>query len=174
MKFRSSLTTALAAVVVLIPVLAILIGASSPPKAAPRSEATERHCVPVGGTIMTNLGAIDQNTTMGTATGDLRGAVAATIVSVVPGAGGVLTFEIQHHWVTEAGDTILFGRVTEVATPLNNQVFGITLPNPIQVTGGTGRFGGATGSIGAFGSADLAHGQTVFRYNGQVCFADPD
>jgi hypothetical protein len=171
MTFRSSLSKALAAVVALVPAFALLGDASSPlrPAPPPRSGGGERRCRPVGGTLMTNLGAIDQNTTLGTATGDLRGAVAAGILSVVPGANGVLTFQIQHHWVTEAGDTIFFNPVTEVAAPLNQQVFGITLPQPLRVTGGTGRFDGATGSIAAFGSVDLAHGQTVFRYSGQVC-----
>jgi len=132
----------------------------------------DAHCAPVGGMLMTNLGAIDQSTTMGTATGDLRGAVGAKILST----DGV-HFVIQHHWVTEAGDTILFNPVTEVATPLNPGqlgILGLTLPQPIQVTGGTGRFDGATGSIAAFGALDFPHGQTVFRYSGQVCFAEQD
>ena len=174
MKFRSSLSKAVAAVVVFVPAIAILSSASSPSKAvpAPKSWRGERRCVPVGGTIMTNLGAIDAQTTMGTATGDLRGAVGAKILST----DGV-NFVIEHHWVTEAGDTILFNPVTEVATPLNPtslHIFGLTLPQPIQVIGGTGRFDSATGSIGAFGSLDFVPGQTVFRYSRQVCFADQD
>jgi len=121
---------------------------------------------------MTNLGAIDQFTTMGTATGDLRGAVGAKILNT----DGV-NFLIEHHWVTEVGDTIFFNPVTEVATPLNPSslhIFGLALPQPIEVTGGTGRFDGATGSIAAFGALDGAHGQTVFRYSGQVCFQEHD
>ncbi|MHB8607819.1 MAG: hypothetical protein ACYDCG_05890 [Candidatus Acidiferrales bacterium] len=172
MRFRSSVSKVLAALVVFIPVLAAMSGASPTPKAAPHARGAEGHCTPVGGTIMTNLGAIDQNTTMGTATGDLRGAVGAKILN----SDGV-NFLIEHHWVTEAGDTISFNPVTEVATPLNPtnlHIFGLTLPHPIEVTGGTGRFDGATGSIAAFGALDFGHGQTVFRYSGQVCFADPD
>ena len=172
MTLRSSVSKALAALLVFVPVLAAMSGASPTPKAAPHARKAEGHCTPVGGTIMTNLGAVDQNTTMGIATGDLRGAVGAKILS----SDGV-NFLIEHHWVTEAGDTIFFSPVTEVATPLNPtnlHIFGLTLPQPIQVTGGTGRFEGATGSISAFGALDFGHGETVFRYNGQVCFADQD
>ncbi len=155
-----------------VPAMALFSGPSPAPKAAPHSGPGEGRCVPVGGTIMTNLGAIDQLTTMGTATGDLRGAVGAKILN----SDGV-NFLIEHHWVTEAGDTIFFNPVTEVATPLNPtdlHIFGLTLPQPIEVTGGTGRFDGATGSIAAFGALDFGHGQTVFRYNGQVCFQEHD
>src|SRR5438034_6195631 len=53
------------------------------PKAAPapsRPSNSDRQCVPVGGMLMTNFGAFgaDLNTTLGTATGDLRGAVSGT------------------------------------------------------------------------------------------------
>ncbi len=40
-----------------------------------------KRCTAAGGMLMTNLGAVDPATTMGTATGDLRGAVGATILS---------------------------------------------------------------------------------------------
>jgi hypothetical protein len=39
--------------------------------AQPEQEASR--CIPVGGMIMTNLAVIGQSTTLGTATGDLRG-----------------------------------------------------------------------------------------------------
>ena len=50
-----------------------------------QSDKAAPHCVPIGGTVMTDLAAIGQSTTLGTATGDLRGAVAATILNVSPG-----------------------------------------------------------------------------------------
>jgi len=50
--------------------------------------AGKPRCQSVGGSVMTNFGGVDQNTTLGTATGDLRGAVAGTVVNVVPGANG--------------------------------------------------------------------------------------
>jgi len=40
-----------------------------------QSDKAAPHCVPIGGTVMTDLAAIGQSTTLGTAIGDLRGAV---------------------------------------------------------------------------------------------------
>ena len=45
---------------------------------------------------MIDLAAIGQSTTLGTETGDLRGAVAATILNVSPGANGTTVFTVQH------------------------------------------------------------------------------
>jgi hypothetical protein len=44
--------------------------------------AQSKSCQPAGGTPMTDLGAIDVTTTMGIATGDLKGAVGATILNI--------------------------------------------------------------------------------------------
>jgi|SRR6516165_12025510 len=64
-------------------------------------------CTPVGGMLMTNFGGIDQASTMGTATGDLAGAVAGTVLGTPgPGVGGTVVFHVQHHWVTQSGDTL--------------------------------------------------------------------
>jgi hypothetical protein len=140
--------------------------------ARPQSQQSAPHCAPVGGMIMTNFGAIDQNTTMGTATGDLRGAVSGTILGAPqPGAGGTLVFHVQHHWVTESGDTLSFDPATATTVPLSQTLFAIAT-YPLHLTGGTGRFAGATGDINAIGEVDLVKG-TVFRYSGQVCFAAP-
>ena len=59
--------------------------------AHPQSIQAAPQCKLVGGTVTTNFGAIDQNTTMGTATGDLRGAVSGTILGAPqPGVGNTL------------------------------------------------------------------------------------
>src|SRR5690349_20812863 len=137
----------------------------SPATPAQSYDATP-HCVQVGGTIMTNFNVTGENTTLGTATGDLKGAINAAILSITPGAGGVLNFQVLHHWVTEAGDVIVFDQATAVASPIAPGVFGVTY-DQIRVTGGTGKFDGARGALTAFGAADLGHGQTVFRYSGQ-------
>jgi len=148
-------------------------GGHSSAAAKPRSERSESRCAPVGGMILTNFGAIDQNTTMGTATGDLRGAVSGTILGAPqPGAGNTLVFRIQHHWVTESGDTLTFDPATATTVPLSQTLFAI-VTYPIHLTGGTGRFAGATGDMNAIGEVDLSSG-TVFRYSGRVCFATRD
>lgn len=50
------------------------------------------HCQPISGTVMTNLGVVDNSTTLGVVDGDLKGAVAATIKSVTPGPNGTTIF----------------------------------------------------------------------------------
>lgn len=141
--------------------------------AQPQPERSERHCGPVGGMIMTNFGAIDQFTTMGTATGDLRGAVSGTILGTPQsGAGNTLVFHVQHHWVTESGDTLTFDPATATTVPLSQTLFAV-VTYPLHLTGGTGRFAGATGDMNAIGEIDLSSG-TVFRYSGEVCFAKSD
>jgi hypothetical protein len=110
---------------------------------------------------------------MGTATGDLRGAVSGTILGAPhPGAGNTLVFHVQHHWVTESGDTLTFDPAVATTTPLSQTLFAI-ITYPVHLTGGTGKFAGATGDFTNIGEVDLVKG-TVFRYSGQVCFAEQD
>lgn len=130
-------------------------------------------CAPVGGTILTNLGVIDANTTLGTATGDLKGAVAATILSVAPGKDGTTVFTVQHHFVTESGDTIAVGLAKATAVMVAPGLFAI-VSYPIMIVGGTGRFDGASGRLDSIGEVDLNAGRTVFRYEGSVCFGKRD
>jgi|SRR6266478_1527213 len=149
---------------------AAISGSHPSTPAQPQSEQAAPHCTPVGGMIMTNFGAIDQNTTMGTATGDLRGAVSGTLLGAPqPGAGNTLVLHVQHHWVTESGDTLYFDPATATSVPLSQTLVAI-VTYPLHLTGGTGRFAGATGDMNAIGEVDLSKG-TVFRYSGQVCFA---
>jgi hypothetical protein len=136
--------------------------------AQPQPERSERHCGPVGGMILTNFGAIDQSTTMGVATGDLRGAVSGTLLGTPQQVGNTFVFHVQHHWVTESGDTLTFDPATATTVPLSQTLFAV-VTYPLHLTGGTGRFAGATGDMNAIGEIDLSNG-TVFRYNGQVCF----
>jgi hypothetical protein len=44
------------------------------------AQALSSHCVPVGGALMTNIGAIAGVTNLGPASGDLAGSLAATIL----------------------------------------------------------------------------------------------
>ena len=157
--------------------LLAFVPAKGNPKAAPpaSSSGDERHCVPVGGMVMTNFGAIDQATTLGYATGDLKGAVGATLLgNPQPGPGGTFIFRVQHHWVTESGDAINVDPAIATTVPIpNSSTLFAVVTYPIRITGGTGKFAGATGNLTNIGEADLVKG-TVFRYSGQVCFADPE
>ena len=141
--------------------------------AAPRPpREADPHCTLVGGSITTNFGAIDQNTTMGTATGDLRGAVSGTLLGQPQQVGSTVVFHVQHHWVTESGDTLFFDPATATTVPISQTLFAV-VTYPIHLTGGTGKFAGASGDMTAIGEADLIKG-TAFRYSGQVCFAGQD
>jgi hypothetical protein len=128
------------------------------------------HCQSVGGTIMTNFGAVDATTTLGSATGDLRGAVAATVLNVAAGSGGTVVFTVQHHWVTESGDNIFTDQAKAVTMPLSQTLFAV-ISFTVHVTGGTGKFAGVTGDLHSIGEADLSSG-TVFRYGGKLCSSE--
>src|SRR5205807_9935945 len=72
----------------------------------------------------TNFGAFgaDLNTTLGTATGDLRGAVSGTLLGVPqPGSGNTVIFRVQHHWVTETGDALFFDPATATTVPIDRK-----------------------------------------------------
>ncbi|MFZ0592785.1 MAG: hypothetical protein WAM39_20160 [Bryobacteraceae bacterium] len=127
------------------------------------------NCKDVGGGILTNF--VDQTTTLGTATGDLAGGLGVDVLSVTAGANGSTIFHNHHHWVTVSGDTITLADADATAYPTPIQgLYGASYKNGIEVTGGTGRFTGATGTLTAFGAVNLGPGQIVLRYAGQVCF----
>jgi hypothetical protein len=75
------------------------------------AESDSSHCVPVGGALMTNIGAIAGVTNLGPASGDLAGSLAATILG--QNSNGI--YNVQHYWVTAAGETITFKKA--VLTP---------------------------------------------------------
>lgn len=138
--------------------------------AAAQSPNAQPHCKPVGGTVMTNL--LSQQTTLGTATGDLMGAVSADLLGVMPGPNGTTVFNVQHHWVTDAGDTIFMAVAQATTNEIAPGLFAV-LSYPVTIQGGTGRFEGATGLLQNIGAVDLTTQRTVFRYQGEVCVAAP-
>jgi len=172
--FAQALTrVAVMAFAVFVPAMALFSGLPPAPKAAPHPADHDRHCVSVGGSIITNFGAVDQSTTLGPVTGDLAGAVAATLTQPpASGPQGTVVFHIQHHWVTTAGDNIYFDPAVATTQPLSQTLFAV-ITYPVHINGGTGKFAGATGDLTNIGEADLIAG-TAFRYSGQVCFADHD
>jgi len=136
-----------------------------------------KDCHPVGGVLMTNIDAIAGQTNLGPVFGDLKGSVAATIL----GQNSDGSYNVQHYWVTSAGDTIKFhqavlhptypvpGDLNVVAVPWGNYRADIE-------PGGTGKFTNATGYIYAFGMLDLHPDKltVVLRYSGQVCYGGGD
>ena len=132
----------------------------------------DSHCQQVGGAFLTNLSVVDSNTTLGVATGDLKGAVAATILNISTQSDNTVVFTVQHHFVTDSGDTITVDVAHAVASPVAPGLLAI-ISYPIKIIGGTGRFSGAHGQINNIGEVDLNTGHAVFRYTGEVCLAPP-
>ena len=130
-------------------------------------------CKSVGGSILTNF--LTQSSTAGTATGDLRGALGVNVLSTSQGSGGTTILHNHHFWVTEAGDTLTFANAdaTLYPTPLGG-FYAASYNDGIKLTGGTGRFAGATGTLTAYGAISLNNGQVVLRYGGTVCFKSQD
>jgi hypothetical protein len=138
--------------------------------AVAQSTNAQPHCTSVGGSVMTNF--ITPDTTLGTATGDLRGAVSASVLGVMPAADGTLVFSIQHHWTTDAGDTVEIALAEAKAKEVATGLYAI-VSYPVSISGGTGRFAGATGTVYNIGAVDLNTQRTIFRYQGAVCFKMP-
>ena len=153
--------------------IAFAIRGRSAPKPFSQSVEAVPHCRDVGGAILTNF--LDQTTTLGTATGDLRGGLGVNVLSVAPGANGSTVFHNHHHWVTESGDAIFFADADATAFPSGVPgLFAASYINGINITGGTGRFAGTTGKLAVFGAVNLVQGEIVFRYQGQVCVVGPE
>lgn len=163
---------ALVALVLLVPAVAIVGGAHPAAKPALHPPSGDSHCVHVGGTLMTNIGAIEGVTNLGPVSGDLQGSVAATI----KGQDAQGNFLVQHYWVTNAGDTILLKQAVlkPVATSDPNVVAVLWGNYSSDILGGTGKFKNATGRIDYFGIADFREKTLVLRYKGEACFADQD
>src|SRR5690348_9074444 len=80
----------------------------------------EKNCQEVSGGVVHNfLSALAVgSSTLGTATGDLRGGLGVVILRITPNAqNGSTVFHVQHHWVTEAGDTIFLAPADVTAYP---------------------------------------------------------
>ena len=110
---------------------------------------------------------------LGSATGDLRGGVIIYVLNMTS-----TTIQAQGNWVTESGDTIYTTQASATTSALipGSAVSAAIYPAGLTVIGGTGRFAGAKGKINIlFGASDFAgfpnDGQFIFRYQGQICFA---
>ena len=149
--------------------LTIALAVSIPASAQPGQ------CQPVGGVLMTNIGAITAGSiNLGPVFGDLAGSVAAQILS----ANSDGTYTVQHYWVTSAGDTILLKQaILTPAYPVftamiqNKAIVAVPWGNyKSDIAGGTGKFDGATGTLSYFGMADFTNNTLVLRYSGTVCY----
>jgi hypothetical protein len=128
-------------------------------------------CRDIGGMILTDVGGfgeIDGNlTTLGVATGDLKGALGVQILSASP---DFTSITVQHHWVTEDGEILTIDPATLHGTFVAPGLLAVT-DYKVHFRGGTGRFANAKGDTTAIGELDLNTGHAVLRYSGKLCFA---
>ena len=133
-----------------------------------QSDDPNATCTHVGGALMTNIGVVAGVTNLGPVYGDLAGSVAATILG--QNANG--TFNVQHYWVTAAGDTLKLKVAVLIPTYPSSDKAVVAVPwgnYRSDIAGGTGKYAHATGYIDYFGIADFGQGTLVLRYRGQVC-----
>ena len=132
--------------------------------------AANPHCTTVGGAILTNVGGfgtIDGAlTTLGVATGELKGALGVQVVSA---NADFTSITVQHHWVTDDGETLNFDQATLNGAYVGPSLLGVT-EYKMHLRGGSGRFSKATGDLSNIGEIDFATGHTILRYSGTVCF----
>jgi hypothetical protein len=72
-----------------------------------------------------------------------------------PGAEGTVVFRVQHHWVTEARDTLTVDPAVATTAPLSQTLFAV-VTYPLHISGGTGGFAGATGDVTGIGEVDFS------------------
>ena len=127
-------------------------------------------CSAVGGAILTNLGGfglIDGTpTTLGVATGDLKGALGVQILSA---SSDFTSITVQHHWVTDDGETLAIDPATVHGTFVAPGLLAVT-EYKVHLSGGTGRFANATADLSSIGEVDFNTGHAVLRYSGTVCY----
>ena len=132
------------------------------------------HCTDLGGAILTNVGGFGQvdgsPTTMGVATGDLKGAIGIQIVSASP---DFTSITVQHHWVTENGETLNIDQATLHGAFVAPGLLAVT-EYRATLLGGTGRFARASGNMSFIGELDFNTGHAVLRYSGSACLAGSD
>ena len=126
-------------------------------------------CRNVEGTIVEYI--TGPNTAAGTITGDVSGDVSIVITALRQMEGGVMQFDANCTMVTKHGTITTADEAT--LTPIEASLYQVS--NRLNVTGGTGKYSGVTGTLHTRGTANFVPGGLVdLRYDGQLCRTDRD
>ena len=131
-----------------------------------RAEDGKPQCKSVSGTIAATL--TGETSVMGTVRGDLQGAVTANVVRATPQPDGRVSLDLTHVFLTDARDTL----ITEdqaVWTPVAGRKGVFQMSTTYSITGGSGKYEGASGTMENHGEVDLGRKQITLGYSGQVC-----
>jgi hypothetical protein len=132
--------------------------------------AASPECRAVDGSISADLVTnhnVSTGLALGTVTGDLKGAVMATFTTTA-GSGGVIELTLYHNFVTVSRASLSTAD-TGSLTPIPGMSGVYHMAVTYRVTGGTGKFAGATGTLQNHGTADLNTGLLTLTYTGEIC-----
>jgi hypothetical protein len=102
---------------------------------------------------------------------DEAGGTGVYIFTFTP-AGNTAVATVHHHWVTAAGETINLADATAKAYQVGSfpGIYAVGGGSyTATITGGTGRFANATGTLSFSGALDEGQGTVVLRYRGTIC-----
>ncbi len=123
-------------------------------------------CIDVNGSISANV--VGEGKVLGTVTGDLKGATAATILKQNPQDDGSVKLNLEHAFVTMSRDT-LKTRDRATWTPITNKAGVFKMATAYRIMGGTGKYANAKGSMENEGEVDTNTGLVTLKYKGKIC-----
>lgn len=105
-------------------------------------------------------------TEVGTFTGAGGGTFLACITDMEQKGNGSLRFELTHTYTTGSGDT--FTTTDRVVAAPTGRPTEYLINNQANITGGTGRFAGASGFLRTHGTVNLQTGVVSVDYHGRI------
>ncbi|EAR49988.1 hypothetical protein OG2516_12071 [Oceanicola granulosus HTCC2516] len=130
--------------------------------------AAAQGCMPVGGTIDASVVGGEPVNVLGSVTGDLAGATRAVVQEQTAQDDGTVSLRLVHDFVLADRGTL---RTEDTATwtPVAGSPGVFHMKTEYRITGGTGRYEGASGAFTNEGIADTNAGLLTLRYSGELC-----